>query len=274
MAESKKVVVRFPPSPTGFLHMGNVRTALYNYLFAKQNGGKFLVRIEDTDKTRSKKEYEDDMFASMKWLGLEHDNKGEEWRQTARADVYKKYLDLLIKSGVVYISSESEGENREVVRFKNPGGKIKFSDLIRGEVETDVGYLNDFIIARNVGEPLYHLTVVVDDLESKVTHIIRGEDHIPNTPRQILIWKAIAEVSGTLLDIPQYAHLPMILAPDKSKLSKRKHGETVSLRYYREKGYEPAAIINFLALIGWNPGTDQDIFSLTELVKIFDLAKV
>jgi glutamyl-tRNA synthetase len=274
MDSKEKVVVRFPPSPTGLLHMGNVRTALYNYLFARKNGGKFLIRVEDTDKVRSKKEYEENMFESMQWLKLFHDNKNKEWRQTERTLVYKSYLDKLLKSGSAYISQETEGENTEVVRFKNPGGKIKFQDLIRGEVEIDVGDLNDFIIARNINEPLYHLAVVIDDMESGVTHIIRGEDHISNTPRQILIWNAIAEVSNTDFDIPKYAHLPMILAEDKSKLSKRKHGEAVSLKYYKEKGYEPEAILNFLALIGWNPGTDQEVFSLDELIEAFDLSKV
>jgi glutamyl/glutaminyl-tRNA synthetase len=274
MENTQKIVVRFPPSPTGLLHVGNVRTALYNYLFAKKQGGDFLIRIEDTDRLRSKKEYEENMFEEMRWLNLQHDNPGKEWRQSERTDTYQKYLNQLITSEVAYISEESEGENREVVRFKNPGGKIKFDDLIRGEIEIEVDSLGDFIIARNINEPLYHLAVVIDDLESGVTHIIRGEDHISNTPRQILIWKAIAEVSKIPLNIPQYAHLPMILAPDKSKLSKRKHGEMVSLKYYREKGYEPETIINFIALIGWNPGNDQEIFSLAELVKVFDLTKV
>jgi glutamyl-tRNA synthetase len=274
MSEKNEVIVRFPPSPTGFLHVGNVRTALYNYLFARQNKGKFIIRIEDTDKARSKKEYEQNMFECMKWLKLEHDNPGNEWRQTERTEVYKKYLNLLIQSGFAYISKETEGENKEVVRFKNPGGKIKFTDLIRGEVEIDVGDLGDFIIARNINEPVYHLAVVVDDMESNITHIIRGDDHISNTPRHILIWKAISEITGKEFIMPIYAHLPMILAEDKSKLSKRKHGESVSLNFYKEKGYEPEAILNFLALIGWNPGTDKEVFSLQELVEKFDLSKV
>jgi len=262
------VIVRFPPSPTGLLHIGNVRTALYNYLFARQTTGKFLIRVEDTDKERSKKEYEDDMFESLNWLKIDFDNKGNILKQSERTEVYKEKIQELIKKGAAYISQETEGENREVVRFKNPGGRIKFQDLIRGEVEMEVGDLNDFIIARNINEPIYHLTVVVDDLESGVTHVIRGEDHISNTPRQILILEALG---GTR---PIYAHLPLILAEDKSKLSKRKHGEIVSLKYYRERGFEPEAIINFLALVGWNPGTDQEIFSLEELVKVFDIEKV
>lgn len=274
MSQKEQIVVRFPPSPTGLLHIGNVRTALYNYLFARKNGGKFIIRIEDTDRERSKREYEEDMFESMKWLGLDYDNKGKVWRQSERTEIYKKYLDDLIKLGAAYISEETEGQNREVVRFKNPGGKIKFNDLIRGEVEIDVGDLGDFIIARNINEPVYHLAVVVDDLEAGVTHIIRGDDHISNTPRHILIMRALSEASKVPFDMPKYAHLPMILAPDKSKLSKRKHGESVSLKYYKDKGYEPEAILNFLALIGWNPGTDQEIFTLQELVENFDIEKV
>lgn len=266
--ESKKIIVRFPPSPTGLLHVGGVRTALYNYIFAKQNSGKFILRIEDTDKERSKKEYEEDILDSLDWLGISFDNKGEVWRQSERTEIYRNKTQELIKKGSAYISQETEGENKEVVRFKNPGGKIKFQDLIRGEVEIDVGDLKDFVIAKNINEPLYHLTVVVDDLEMGVTHVIRGEDHIPNTPRQILILEALG---GTR---PVYAHLPLVLAEDKSKLSKRKHGESVSLKYYKEKGYEPEAILNFLSLVGWNPGTDKEIFTLEELIKEFDISKV
>jgi len=268
MPQNPNIIVRFPPSPTGLLHIGSVRTALYNYLFTRQNGGKFILRIEDTDKERSRREYEDEIKDSMKWLGLNWDNEGSEWRQSERSEIYKAKIQELIKKGAAYISEETEGENREVVRFKNPGGKIKFQDLIRGEVEMEVGDLNDFIIARNINEPIYHLTVVVDDLESGVTHVIRGEDGISNTPRQILILEALG---GTR---PIYAHLPLVLAADKSKLSKRKHGESVSLKYYRDKGFTPDAILNFVALIGWNPGTDQEIFNLEELIKVFDLSKV
>jgi glutamyl-tRNA synthetase len=269
MSENKdqKIIVRFPPSPTGFLHVGNVRTALYNYFFAKKNQGEFIVRVEDTDKARSKKEYEEDMFENLKWLGLTYDPK-KVLRQSERTEIYKEKIQELIKKGAAYISEETEGENKEVVRFKNPGGKIKFQDLIRGDVEMEVGDLNDFIIARNINEPVYHLTVVVDDMESEVTHVIRGEDHISNTPRQILILEALG---GTR---PIYAHLPLMLASDKSKLSKRKHGEMVSLKYYREKEYLPEAMINFLSMIGWNPGGEEEIFSLSELIEKFDLSKV
>src|SRR3989344_3127047 len=260
------MITRFPPSPTGPLHIGNVRTALFNYLFAKKHGGQFIVRIEDTDKTRSKKEYEDDMLESLVWLGIKRE--GELWHQSERTEIYKKYLHKLIDDGKAYISHETEGENREVVRFKNPNKKVAFDDLIRGAVEFDTTELEDFIIARNIDDPVYHLAVVVDDAEAGVTHIIRGEDHISNTPRHILIQEALG------FPRPIYAHLPLILASDKSKLSKRKHGEAVSLNYYRAKGYLPEAMVNYLALLGWNPGTEQEIFTMEELIGQFDLAKI
>jgi glutamyl-tRNA synthetase len=263
---SSKIITRFPPSPTGPLHIGNVRSALFNYLFAKNKGGQFIVRVEDTDKERSLKEYELDMLESLKWLGLERE--GELWHQSERTEVYKTYLKKLIAEDKAYISQESEGKNREVVRFRNPNKSVSFDDLIRGKVEFDTTELGDFIIARNIEEPVYHLAVVVDDFETGVTHIIRGEDHVSNTPRQILIQEAIGA------NRPTYAHLPLLLAADRSKLSKRKHGESVSLKYYRDRGYLPEAMINYLALLGWNPGTEQEIFTLEQLIEAFDIAKV
>ncbi|MEX2014263.1 MAG: glutamate--tRNA ligase family protein [Parcubacteria group bacterium] len=263
---SSKIITRFPPSPTGPLQVGNVRTALFNYLFAKKNKGDFIVRAEDTDKARSKREYEESMLDSLEWLGLKRD--GEFWRQSERTEIYKKYLKKLIGEGKAYVSEETEGENREVVRFKNPNSVIVFEDVVRGEVQFDTTELGDFIIAKNIEEPLYHLAVVVDDFETGITHVIRGEDHISNTPRQILIEEAIGAPR------PIYVHMPLILASDRSKLSKRKHGESVSLDYYRQKGYLPEAIINYLALLGWNPGTEQEIFTMEELIEQFDLAKI
>lgn len=263
---SQKIITRFPPSPTGPLHIGNVRTALFNYLFAKKNGGQFIVRVEDTDKARSKKEYEEGMLEALKWLGLSRD--GELWHQSERTDIYKKYLRQLVDLGKAYVSQETEGENKEVIRFKNPNVKVVFEDLIRGTVEFDTTELGDFIIAKNFEEPLYHLAVVIDDFEALVSHVIRGEDHISNTPRQILLGEAIGATR------PIYAHLPLILAQDRSKLSKRKHGESVSLQYYRDKGYLPQAIVNYLALLGWNPGTDQEVFTIEELIEQFDLQKI
>ena len=263
----KEIITRFPPSPTGSLHIGNVRTALFNFLFTRQNEGKFFIRVEDTDIERSKREYEEEMLRHMEWLGLNHDNETI-WRQTERTEVYKSYLQRLIEEDKVYISIETEGKNKEVVRFRNPNKKVVFEDLIRGSVEFDTTELGDFIIARNINEPVYHLAVVVDDFESGITHVIRGEDHISNTPRQILIQEAIGAPR------PIYAHLPLILSADRSKLSKRKHGERVSLTYYRNQGYLPQAINNFFALLGWNPGDDREIFTLEELIKEFDITKI
>ncbi len=263
-----KVITRFAPSPTGFLHIGGVRTALFNIIFAKKNNGKVILRIEDTDKIRSTKEYERSIIDSFKWFGFLFD---ENFKQSDREEVYKKYLKKLIEQNKAYISKETpkeEGDRDEVIRFKNPNKKIKFTDLIRGEIEFDTTELGDFIIAKSLKEPIYHLAVVIDDFEMGITHIIRGEEHISNTPRQILIQEAIGAVR------PIYAHLPLILATDKSKLSKRKHGESVSINFYKEKGYLPEAIINYLALLGWNPGTEQEIFSMNELIKQFDFVKV
>jgi glutamyl-tRNA synthetase len=261
-----KVVTRFAPSPTGLFHIGSVRTALYNYLYAKQNGGKFILRIEDTDKERSKKEFEDDILESLKWLGIEYD---EFYRQSERGKIYKKYLKQLIDSGSAYISKEEikeEGERAEVIRFKNPNKKIKFNDLILGDIEFDTTDLKDFVIAKDLESPLYHLAVVVDDIEMGVTHIIRGQDHISNTPRQILIQEALGAKR------PEYSHIPLILAPDKSKLSKR-HG-AMSVLAYKEMGYFSEALLNFMALIGWNPGGEKEIFTLDELIEKFSLEKV
>lgn len=262
----EKIVVRIAPSPTGNLHIGTARTALFNFLFARQNNGTFIVRIEDTDKERSKKEYEDNILDGFKWLGISHDAF---YRQSEREEIYKSYLKKLIEDGYAYISKEEvteEGKRSEVIRFKNPNTKISFFDLIRGEVVFDTTDLGDFVIARSETEPLYHLAVVIDDHEMGVTHVIRGEDHISNTPRQILILEAIGASR------PIYGHIPLILGPDRSKMSKR-HGAT-SIAQFRDRGYLPEAIVNYLALLGWNPGTEKEIFDIEELIKIFDVKKI
>lgn len=265
---TNNIITRFAPSPTGFLHIGGVRTALFSYLFARQNNGKFALRIEDTDKVRSKDEWTTGLIDDLNWLGLKHDVFV---KQSDKASIHSSYIKKMIDSGHAYISKEKvveEGQRDEVIRFKNPNKKVIINDLIRGEVTVDTTDLGDFVIARSMEEPVYHLAVVVDDYEMGITHVIRAEEHLSNTPRQILIQEAIGAPR------PIYAHLPLVLAEDRSKLSKRKHGETVSLTYYRNKGYLPQAILNFVALIGWNPGTDQEVFSLDELVKSFDLSKV
>ncbi len=263
-----KIVVRMAPSPTGSLHVGTARTPLFNYLFAKRYGGKFIMRIEDTDKERSTKEFEKNILDGLEWLGLKYD---EFYRQSERTEVYVNYVKKMISNGTAYISKEDPkepGERDSVVRFKNPNKKVIFDDLIRDKVEFDTTELGDFVIAKSPEEPLYHLAVVVDDHEMGVTHVIRGEDHISNTPRQILIQEAIGAKR------PIYAHLPLMLDQDRQKLSKRKHGEAVSVDFYKKAGILPEALLNFLALIGWNPGTDQEVFSLKELTEVFDIKKV
>ena len=294
MKSKNNIITRMAPSPTGNLHIGGVRTALFNYLYARQNGGKFILRIEDTDKERSKKEYEENILESFAWLGLDYD---ELHRQSEREEVYRKYLQKLIDSGDAYVSKEvassqdssstkssdipaehgqtllqknpaqkGSTSRSEVIRFKNPNKKIVFEDMIRGQVEFDTTDLGDFVVAKSFEEPLYHLAVVIDDAEMGVTNVIRGEEHLSNTPRQILILEALG------FERPVYAHIPLILAKDRSKLSKR--AGAVSALEYRDQGFLPEAILNYLALLGWNPGTEQEIFSLEELIKSFDPTKI
>lgn len=255
------------PSPTGHLHIGTARTAIFNYLFARKHNGTFILRTEDTDKERSKKEFEDEITDGLAWLGIKWDSF---YRQSERTLIYTGYLNTTIEKGSAYVSKEESkmrpGEMVEVVRLKNPNKVISFTDEIRGEISFDTTELGDFVIARSITDPLYHFTVVVDDHEMEVTHVIRGEDHISNTPRQILIQEAIGALR------PQYAHLPLILAPDRSKLSKR-HG-AVMLSDYKHQGFIQPALINYLTLLGWNPGTDQEFFTLDELINAFDLSGV
>jgi len=270
----EKIVTRFAPSPTGFLHIGGARTALFNFLYAKKYGGKMLLRIEDTDRERSKKEYEDDIIEGLAWLGIEWTGKGgapdEPYRQSERTEIYKTYLEKLIGGENAYVSQEERiGKRGTVIRFKNPNTRVTFHDEIRGDVSFDTTDLGDFVIAKDMETPLYHLAVVIDDFEMGVTHIIRGEDGISNTPRQILIQEAIGAPR------PVYAHIPLILAPDRSKLSKR-HG-AVSVNEFRKEGYLPDAMVNFLALMGWSPqavGLETDILSPSELGEAFSLAHV
>lgn len=263
-----KVVTRIAPSPTGKLHIGTARTALFNYLFARKHSGTFIIRSEDTDKARSTKEFESEILEGLEWLGFAHDAF---FRQSERTDIYRNHLETLVETGKAYISKEESkaepGKTVEVVRLKNPAGRIiTFTDEIRGEITFDTTELGDFVIARAIDDALYHFTVVVDDFLSDVTHVIRGEDHISNTPRQILIGQAIGAPR------PFYAHLPLILATDRSKMSKR-HGST-SISEYREEGFIAPAIINYLGLLGWNPGTEQELFTLPELVDAFDIGKI
>jgi glutamyl-tRNA synthetase len=260
------VVTRFAPSPTGLFHAGSYRTALFAYIFAKQNKGKFILRIEDTDKERSKKEYEENILESLKWLGLDYD---EFFRQSERTEIYKKYLKQLVDGGHAYVSKETPqnpGDREEVIRFKNPNKKVVFEDLIRGRIEFDTTELKDFVIAKSMDEPVFHLVNVVDDIEMGMTHIIRGEDHISNTPRQILIYEALGA------KLPLFAHIPLLLSPDRSKLSKR-HGAS-PISGYREQGFLPEAIVNFMAMLGWHPKDDREVLSLSEIIEQFSLDRV
>jgi glutamyl-tRNA synthetase len=264
LAKAEQVIVRIPPSPTGTLHTGTARTALFNYLFAKKHGGKVILRMEDTDTERSKREHEANIIEGLHWLGITWDNETI-YRQSERGELYKQHLEQMIAAGTAYISKEAaaEGKRGEVIRFKNPNKTIIFSDVIRGDISFDTTELGDFVIAKSLDEPLYHLAVVVDDLDMGITHIIRGEDHISNTPRQILIQEALGAPR------PVYAHLPLLLGEDRSKLSKR-HGAK-SVNEFKDEGYIAEAIVNYLAFLGWNPGTEQELFTLEELIAAFSL---
>lgn len=286
------VTTRFAPSPTGFLHVGGVRTALFSWLYAKNNNGKFILRIEDTDLERSTQEAVDAILDGMKWLGLKND--GETYYQTKRFDRYKEVVNQLIADGKAYYCSCSkqrldelreyqqannlktgydskcrnenyvpkEGESF-VVRFKNPkDGVVSWDDAVKGKISIANQELDDMIIQRADGSPTYNFCVVVDDIDMAITHVIRGDDHVNNTPKQINIYKALNAT------IPVFAHVPMILGPDGAKLSKR-HG-AVNVMAYREDGYLPQAMLNYLVRLGWSHG-DQEIFSIDEMINTFNL---
>ena len=264
-SKDENVVVRFPPSPTGNLHIGNIRTFLFSYLFARKHEGKIVMRFEDTDRERSKREYEDVALDTLKKLGLSFDDGP--FRQSERTDRYVEVLESLIDGGHAYEAEESkDGSGDRVVRLKNPNKQITFNDIVRGEITIDTTDFGDFVIARSKTNPLYHLTVVVDDLDMGITHIIRGEDHITSTPRQMLIIEALGGM------VPKYAHLPLIIGKDKKKLGKR-HG-AVTYQEFEKMGILPEAVVNYLALLGWNPGDDREFFTLAELVSEFSLEKV
>ncbi|TSA43880.1 glutamate--tRNA ligase [bacterium] len=260
------VVTRFAPSPTGLLHAGNYRTAVFAYLFAKHSGGKFIVRIEDTDVVRSKPEYEVNIVEALAWLELPFDAL---YRQSEHRLRHRELLEKLVAADVAYVSKETPqapGDREEVIRFRNSGGAVTFTDVIRGPITTDVTDLGDFIIARSFDEPVFHFAVVVDDADEGVTHVIRGGDHISNTARQLLIQRALG------LPEPLYAHLPLIMDNTHKKLSKR--GGAKALTEYRDLGILPDALLNYLAFLGWNPGDDREYLSREELVKAFDISRV
>ncbi len=266
---TNKVIVRYPPSPTGRLHIGNIRTMLFNYLFAKhhQLGGgesEIYMRFEDTDTERSKEEYEQVALETLNALGITFDHGP--YRQSERGELYTKAIAQLMEQGDAYVGEEAKNGSGNVIRFKNPNKEITFIDEVRGEIAIDTTDFGDFVIARSLESPLYHLTAVVDDIAMGVTHIIRGEDHITSTPRQILLIEALGG------SVPHYAHLPLIIGEDKKKLGKR-HG-AVTYQEFAEAGYLPEAIVNYLALLGWSAGDDREYYTKDELAKAFTLSGV
>jgi len=311
--EIKNPRVRMAPSPTGYFHIGSARTALFNYLVAKKYNGKFILRIEDTDKERSKPEYEADILDSLKWLGLLWDEGVEvggsygPYRQSERLDIYEKYLRELVDKGLAYycfcspeeleakkeemmsrgevprydghcrnlteeeVKKKINDKNPFVIRLKMPEKIITVFDLIRGKVDFDTKLIGDFIIAKDFRSPLYNFSVVIDDHEMQITHVIRGEEHLSNTPKQIALYEALNWTP------PIFAHLPLILNPDRSKMSKR-FGD-VALKDFRKKGYLPEAIVNFLVYLGWHPKEKagepiNEILTLNEIIEQFDFFRI
>ncbi|MGH2356670.1 MAG: glutamate--tRNA ligase, partial [Candidatus Limnocylindria bacterium] len=313
MTTNRPLRVRMAPSPTGPLHIGTARTSLYNFLFARHEGGTYVLRIEDTDAARSSIEFERDLIDNLHWLGIAWDEGpqvagGENigpyapYRQSQRMELYAAEAQRLTEAGRAYrcwctpeelevvrrqqearkeaprynrrclnltdaerAAFEAEGRT-SVLRFKVEPEVIRFDDLIRGEVEFDNALLGDFVIVRADGVPLYHFTVVVDDEAMQVSHVVRGEDHLSNTPKHIGLIRALGYAE------PRFGHIPLILMPDRSKMSKRK--AQTAINAFREQGYLPEAMVNFLAFLGWSPGTEEEIFSLDELGARFELAKV
>jgi glutamyl-tRNA synthetase len=297
--------LRFAPSPTGYLHVGGARTALFNWLYTRRAGGTFVLRIEDTDLERSSADMVAGILDSMKWLGLDWDEgpgvggPHAPYFQAQRLDRHRAAAGRLVAGGHAYYcyctpedldasrrAAEAEGHawsydrtcrtldreeivSREAagrpraVRFFVPEGRTAFDDVVRGHIEFDHAHLEDFVLVRSDGHPTYHLSVVVDDVDMAISHVVRGDDHISNTPKQVLIYRALGA------PVPTFAHVPLILGPDKKRLSKR-HGAT-SVAEYEQQGYLPEAMVNFLALMGWSPGTNEEVFTRDELIACFSL---
>ena len=303
VSEKSLVRVRIAPSPTGFAHLGTASSALYNLIFARANGGTFVLRIDDTDVERNRPEYEQVIYEGLHWLGLDWDEGPDKggpvgpYRQSERLDIYKEHAARLIAEGKAYrcycTAEELDAERKQAqadkrpykysrrclinppqdrgeftVRFKVPGAEVKFTDMIRGEMSFDSGLIGDFIIVKSDTYPTYNYASPVDDATMKITHVIRGEEHLSNTPYQLMVIDALGYARPEA-----YAHMPLILANDGSKMSKRKHPE-LNLLLYREQGYLPEALLNYLALLGWNPGTSQEIFSFDDLVRVFSFERV
>jgi len=297
--------VRFAPSPTGYLHVGGARTALFNWLFARRFGGVFVLRIEDTDLERSSQDMVEGILNGLRWLGLDWDEGpgigGEfgPYFQSERLDRHRAMADRLVAEGHAYycyctadtlnakraaaeqsgsawrydrtccalspqeIASRERDKAPRAIRFRVPDGPTRFDDLVHGAIEFDGANIEDFVLLRSDGQPTYQLSVVSDDVEMKITHVVRGDDHISNTPKQLLLYRAVGAAE------PRFAHVPLILGPDKKRLSKR-HGAT-SVTEYARQGYLPEAMFNFLSLLGWSPGTDQEMFTRAGLIHVFAL---
>lgn len=254
------VRVRFAPSPTGTLHVGSARTALFNWLFARHEKGQFLLRIEDTDQTRSKPEFLKEILDSLRWLGLQWDGQEVHQSQRAQAGVYRKAAEKLLAEGKAYL------DGKAVLLKITPGEMVAFEDLVHGEIRVNTLEIKDQVLLKSDGMPTYSFACVLDDSESGVTHVIRGDDHISNTPKQVLIHRALG------LKLPIYVHIPLILGTDRSRLSKR-HGAT-NLNDYRKLGVLPQAMVNFLALLGWSPGDDRELLPVETLIQEFSLQRI
>ena len=244
-----QVRVRFAPSPTGYLHIGSARTALFNWLYAKHTNGTFLLRIEDTDRERSRAECLDEILGSLRWLYM--DWEGEPVFQSKRFDTYRQYAHDMLGKGLAY-------KDGEAIIFKVAKDRmVAFDDVIHGRIEVSTNEIKDQVLMKSDGTPTYNFACVIDDAEMKISHIIRGDDHISNTPKQVLLCEALG------LDLPQFAHIPLILSKEGGRMSKR-HGAT-SIFEYKNMGFLPDALVNFLSLMGWAPGEDREILSLEEI---------
>jgi glutamyl-tRNA synthetase len=256
------VRVRFAPSPTGFLHIGGARTALFNWIFGQSQKGAFILRIEDTDAARSKKEYVDEILQSLDWLGFRWD---EIYYQSQRYDIYNEYANRLLKEGKAYLAESAASGGRAIILRMNPQ-KITINDVIRGKIEFDTSVIKDQVLIKSDGTPTYNFACVIDDALMRITHVIRGDDHISNTPKQIVMYETLG------LPLPAFAHLPLILATEGGRLSKRKGATAIS--EFRSMGYLSKALVNFLLLLGWSPGENREIIEPAEAVRLFDIKHI
>ncbi|MFA6350541.1 MAG: glutamate--tRNA ligase [Candidatus Omnitrophota bacterium] len=259
--ENNNVRVRFAPSPTGFLHIGGGRTALFNWLYARSKGGKFILRIEDTDALRSKKEFVDEILDSLKWLKFDWD---EIYYQSQRFPIYREQAEILLKKGLAYIE-KIEGKGEAVIYKVNPR-EVVVNDLIRGQIKFDTAVIKDQVLIKSDGTPTYNFACVVDDALMKITDVVRGDDHISNTPKQILIYEALG------FKVPNFAHLPLIMGTEGGRLSKRTGATAIS--DYRKMGYLPEALVNYLLLLSWSPGENKEVIDISEAIKLFKIEDV